>query len=68
MHESAHEWWGNNITAQDHADMWVHESFANYAENLYTECLAGKARARSTSSARRANIRNDAPIVARPTA
>ena len=22
--------------------MWVHESFANYAENLYTECLQGK--------------------------
>src|SRR5216683_666259 len=32
VHESAHEWWGNNISAQDHADMWVHESFANYAE------------------------------------
>ena len=39
VHESAHEWFGNNITAKDLADMWVHESFANYAEGLYTECL-----------------------------
>ena len=43
VHESAHEWWGNNITTKDHADMWVHESFANYAEGLYTECQYGKA-------------------------
>ena len=42
VHESAHEWFGNNITAKDKADMWVHESFANYAEGLYTECLFGK--------------------------
>jgi len=33
---------GNNISAQDHADMWLHESFANYAEGLYTECGLGK--------------------------
>src|SRR5206468_9646400 len=42
VHESAHEWFGNNITAKDEADIWVHESFANYAENLYTECLFGR--------------------------
>ena len=42
VHESAHEWFGNNITAQDHADMWVHERFANYAEGIYTECQLGK--------------------------
>ncbi|MDE3128851.1 MAG: M1 family peptidase, partial [Gemmatimonadota bacterium] len=29
VHESAHEWWGNNITMKDQADMWIHESFAN---------------------------------------
>src|SRR4051812_36874845 len=38
VHESAHEWWGNNLTSKDVADTWIHESFANYAENLYTEC------------------------------
>ena len=41
VHESAHEWFGNNITTADLADMWVHESFANYAEALYTECQFG---------------------------
>ncbi len=63
VHESAHEWFGNNITAKDQADMWVHESFANYAEGLYTECLFGKeAGARYTIGDRR-NIRNERPIV-----
>ena len=63
VHESAHEWFGNNITAKDNADMWVHESFANYAEGLYTECLFGKeAGARYTIGVRR-GIRNDRPIV-----
>jgi aminopeptidase N len=42
VHESAHEWFGNNITTKDIADMWVHEGFANYSEGLYTECLFGK--------------------------
>jgi len=36
---------GNNISGQDHADMWVHESFANYAEG-HTECRLGKSAAR----------------------
>ncbi|HET9984394.1 MAG TPA: M1 family metallopeptidase [Longimicrobiales bacterium] len=63
VHESAHEWFGNNITAKDQADMWVHESFANYAEGLYTECLFGKdAGARYTIGTRR-NVRNDRPII-----
>ena len=63
VHESAHEWFGNNITAKDNADMWVHESFANYAEGLYTECLFGKeAGAKYTIGVRR-GIRNDRPIV-----
>jgi hypothetical protein len=39
VHESAHEWWANNITYKDMADMWIHESFANYAENLFTGIL-----------------------------
>jgi aminopeptidase N len=64
VHESAHEWWGNNITMQDQADMWVHEGFANYSENLYTECLAGKAAGAAYVIGTRANIRNDRPIVA----
>ncbi|MEO6526863.1 MAG: M1 family metallopeptidase, partial [Gemmatimonadaceae bacterium] len=63
VHESAHEWFANNITVKDQADMWVHESFANYAEGLYTECLFGKdAGARYVIGTRR-GIRNDRPII-----
>jgi aminopeptidase N len=64
VHESAHEWFGNNISVQDHADMWVHEGFANYAENLYTECLAGPGAGAQYVIGTRRNIRNDRPIVA----
>lgn len=63
VHESAHEWFGNNITAQDHADMWVHESFANYSENLYTECQSGKAAGAAYVIGTRKLVRNDEPIV-----
>ncbi len=63
VHESAHEWWGNNITDKDAADMWIHESFANYSEGIYEECRAGKeAGARYIIGSRR-NTQNDAPIV-----
>jgi aminopeptidase N len=41
VHESAHEWFGNNITSADVAENWIHEGFATYAENLYIECLTG---------------------------
>jgi aminopeptidase N len=64
VHESAHEWFGNNISVQDHADMWVHEGFANYAENLYTECVAGPGAGAQYVIGTRRNIRNDRPIVA----
>ena len=63
VHESAHEWFGNNISMQDQADMWVHESFANYSENLYTECLAGREAGAQYVIGTRRNIRNDRPIV-----
>lgn len=63
VHESAHEWWGNNITAKDNADMWVHESFANYAEGIYTECLFGKEEGARYIIGNRRGIRNDRPII-----
>ena len=63
VHESAHEWFGNNITTADLADMWVHESFANYAEGLYTECLFGKQAGADYVIGTRRGIRNDRPIV-----
>jgi aminopeptidase N len=63
VHEAAHEWWGNNISTADIADMWVHESFANYAESLYTECLFGKPAGAAYQRGTRAVIANDRPIV-----
>jgi aminopeptidase N len=63
VHESAHEWFGNSISMQDQADMWIHESFANYSESLYTECLAGREAGAQYAIGTRRNIRNDRPIV-----
>ncbi|MEJ2216007.1 MAG: M1 family metallopeptidase [Gemmatimonadota bacterium] len=63
VHESAHEWFGNNITSKDLADMWVHESFANYAEGLYTECRWGKQAGAEYIIGSRRGIRNDRPII-----
>jgi aminopeptidase N len=63
VHESAHEWFGNNITSKDNADMWVHESFANYAEGLYTECMFGKEAGADYIIGNRRGIRNDVPII-----
>jgi aminopeptidase N len=63
VHESAHEWWGNNISAKDHADMWIHEGFANYSEGIYTECRDGKQAGAEYIIGSRSNIRNDTPII-----
>ncbi len=41
IHETAHEWWGNNVSCQDLADMWIHESFATYSEVLFEEYTRG---------------------------
>ncbi|HEX4633064.1 MAG TPA: M1 family metallopeptidase [Gemmatimonadales bacterium] len=63
VHESAHEWFGNSITAKDQADMWIHESFANYSENLFVECLRGKEAGADYVIGTRFQVRNDAPII-----
>jgi aminopeptidase N len=63
IHESAHEWWGNSITMKDAADMWIHESFATYAEGLFTECQEGKKAGAEYTIGQRKTIQNDKPIV-----
>jgi aminopeptidase N len=62
IHESGHEWFANNITYEDIADMWVHESFTNYSENLYVEYYYGKEAGSEYVLGTRGNIRNDRPI------
>ncbi|MGH7604999.1 MAG: M1 family metallopeptidase [Gemmatimonadaceae bacterium] len=63
VHESAHEWFGNSITMKDAADMWIHESFATYAEGLFTECTQGKKAGAEYTIGQRKLIRNDEPII-----
>ena len=64
VHESAHEWWGNSITAADVAENWIHEGFATYAENLYVECLTGsKERGSEYVIGTRARIANELPVI-----
>ena len=64
VHESGHEWFGNNITSKDIADMWIHESFTDYSETLFTEYYFGKKAANEYVSGLRKNIRNDRPVIA----
>jgi len=63
VHESGHEWFGNNITSKDIADMWVHESFTNYSETLFTGCQYGPKAADAYIEGVRKSIKNDIPII-----
>lgn len=63
IHESAHEWWGNSITAKDVADMWIHESFGAYAEALFVEYYYGRDEALKYINNKRQNVGNTSPIV-----
>lgn len=63
IHESGHEWFANNITYKDIADMWIHESFTNYSENLYIEYYWGKEAGAAYVIGTREGIRNDIPII-----
>jgi aminopeptidase N len=62
VHESGHEWFGNNISTKDVADMWVHEGFTNYSETLFTDYVYGTDAGNAYSQGIRRNIRNDKPI------
>ena len=63
VHESAHEWFGNSLTTADIADMWVHESFTAYAENLFVECRSGREAGARYVIGTRSSVRNDRPVV-----
>ncbi|PWK17873.1 M1 family metallopeptidase [Xanthomarina spongicola] len=63
IHESGHEWFANNITYKDIADMWIHESFTNYSENLFVEYYYGKEAGAEYVIGTRKGIRNDRPII-----
>jgi aminopeptidase N len=63
VHESGHEWFANNITYKDIADMWIHESFTAYSENLFLDYHFGKKAASEYVIGTRKNIENDRPVV-----
>lgn len=63
IHESGHEWFANNITYKDIADMWIHESFTNYSETLFTEYYYGKTAGQDYVIGLRSKIANDIPII-----
>ncbi|RYD83329.1 MAG: M1 family peptidase, partial [Sphingobacteriales bacterium] len=62
IHESAHEWWGNAVSCNDPADMWIHESFTTYTEALFVEYLYGYKRSLEYLSMQKPNIANKTPI------
>jgi aminopeptidase N len=63
VHESGHEWFANNITNKDIADMWIHESFTNYSESLFVEYYYGKDAGTEYVRGIRKKIQNDKPII-----
>ncbi len=63
IHEAGHEWFANNITNKDIADMWVHESFTAYSENLFLDYYYGKKASAEYVIGTRRSIRNDIPII-----
>ena len=63
IHESGHEWFANNITNKDVADMWLHEGFTAYSENLYLDYFFGKKASSEYVIGTRENIQNDRPLI-----
>jgi aminopeptidase N len=62
IHEAGHEWFGNNVTASDIADMWIQEGFTTYSEGLFVDYTQGKEAGAIYINGSRRNINNDGPI------
>ena len=63
VHETGHEYFGNSISCNDHAEMWIHESFTTYMEALFIECKYGYEDAVSYLQSQRAYVENQQPIL-----
>lgn len=63
VHESGHEWFANNITHKDMADMWIHESFTNYSESLFLDYFFGKEAGQEYVRGTRTAIGNTQPMI-----
>ena len=63
IHEAGHEYWGNSVSCEDHAELWIHESFCTYTEVLYVECMFGLKAAKEYVYGYRKSVSNLEPIV-----
>ena len=63
IHESGHEWFGNAVSAADRSDMWIHEGWTTYLEELYVEYRWGKADAIKYLNGLQPKIKNRQPII-----
>ena len=63
IHEAGHEWFANNITNKDVADMWIHEGFTAYSENLFLDYYYGKEASAEYVIGTREMIENDRPLI-----
>ena len=63
IHESGHEWFANNITAKDNADLYIHESFTTYSEALFVEYFYGKTAGFEYVRGLRSGIANNSPLI-----
>jgi aminopeptidase N len=63
IHESAHEWFGNAVSAADVSDMWIHEGWATYLESLYVEKLFGHDDAIRYVNGYKSRVQNREPII-----
>ena len=66
IHESAHEWFGNAVSAADVSDMWIQEGWANYLETMYVEQVFGYDDAMKYANSYKAKVQNRTPILTTP--
>ncbi len=63
IHESGHEYFGNSVSCNDHAEMWIHESFTTYMEALYVECTQGYEKSIKYLEKQKTGIRNGEALI-----
>ena len=63
IHESGHEWFGNAVTAADKCDMWIHEGWTTYMEDLYVEYRWGRADGLKYVNGIKKRVKNERPII-----
>ncbi|HSX55231.1 MAG TPA: M1 family metallopeptidase [Sphingomonas sp.] len=63
QHELAHEWFGNQMTAANWDDFWLHEGYGQYMQPLYGQWREGEARYAAMMAQQRKFILNGKPLV-----